>query len=95
MARRIDRESVFQMARMGFTAQEIANRLNCSLRQVKRIKIEIQKSKNISLDARKQEYYKLLKDPDCEDALRRVYMVTESAEKASKRFGVSRQAMLK
>jgi len=91
MVERIDKEKVFQMARMGFTRTAIAERLNCSERQVRRIIKDIESKKNIDLS--KSEFN--IADEDVEKALRELYSNFESAQTVANRFGISRQAILK
>lgn len=86
----INKEVVFQMLRTGFTGVQIAERLKCSPRQISRIKREIEKQKNI-------KFYKNmnLKDPQIERSLRDYYAAMESPEAVAKRFGVTKQAIIK
>jgi DNA-binding CsgD family transcriptional regulator len=87
---KIDCEVVFQMRRQGFTCVEVANRLKCSERQVRRISKQIEKDKNITFKSSKS-----LKDKDVEIALRDFYSSFESSQETANRFGISRQAILK
>lgn len=90
MPTKIDRETVFQMLRTGFTVKAIAKRMKCSSRQIGRIKKEIEQVKNIQFKKNTN-----LKDPEIEKALRDFYLKMESPEKTAKRFGVTKQALIK
>jgi len=90
MPQRIDREVVFQMAKTGFPKYLIAERLECSTKQVGRIVKEIETDKNIKLTKNIN-----LKDPEVEKACRAYYMKMESPEKVANRFGITKQALLK
>lgn len=80
---RLDHDQVALMIRTGFTAALIAERLDCSDRQVRRIAV-----------ARDLDF---APDPavgsDDEPALRRFYARTEGVARAARRFGVSRQTV--
>ena len=86
MPKIIDKTRVIEMAIMGFAQVEIAKRLGCSCRQVRRIikqNPDLGKSKNIKMD-------KII-----EPALRQYFLAFESGERTAERFGLTRQAILK
>jgi len=83
MPKIIDKNRVIKMANEGFTKVEIARRLECSERQVRRI-----------LNGYKPERSGI-KDYEAEQAVRFFYLKWESGEQAAERFGITRQAILK
>jgi hypothetical protein len=84
MPKVIDKEMVIGMVKMGFKQAVIADRLGCSTRQIRRI------FRGLGLKADKIKL-----DTDVEEIVRDLCLRFESGEKASLRFGVSRQAILK
>lgn len=86
MPKLIDKESVIKMAITGFTRVEIAKRLGCSERQVRRIL-----KKHPVMEGEKG----LVKDGEVESAMRIFFLKWESGERVGERFGVTRQAVLK
>lgn len=81
----IDRERVEKMTLTGFPQIEIAQRLGCSARQVRRIQEELKVKKENTIKV----------TPEIEPVLRTYYSMFESGEKTAQRFGVTRQAILK
>jgi DNA invertase Pin-like site-specific DNA recombinase len=80
---RLDHDQVALMISTGFSAALVAERLDCSARQVRRIAV----SRGLTVEP----------DPtigtDDEPALRRFYARSEGATRAARRFGVSRQTI--
>lgn len=81
MAGRIDKDVVLQMGRTGFSRAEIARRCGCSTKQVGRI-----------LGAGADRKLSRIVE-QTEDVMREFFLVVESGADASKRFGISRQAI--
>ena len=91
MNQKIEKNKVLGMLEEGFTNAEIARRLNCSTKQIGRIKaaLEQELSKQCERD-------NLVKDYDVETARRELYVFLGiSYEAVGERFGVSRQAIHK
>lgn len=80
MAARIDKNVITAMANTGFTRKQIAERLGCSERQVRRI-LGTANSRAVIPAA------------DTEDHLRNFYLAFETAPAVASRFAVSRQAI--
>lgn len=83
MNQRLDHDQVALMIATGFTAAQIARRLSCTDRQVRRIAVAR------SLDFNPNPVI----GTEDESALRRFYARTEGATRAARRFGVSRQTI--
>jgi len=84
MPKLIDKYRVMAMLKLGFTQKIIAQRCNCSTRQVRRYK----------------DYLKIynpqkLTEKEIENSLRDFFLNFESGERVSERFGITRQAILK
>lgn len=91
MNKKIDNNEVLGMLEEGFSNAEIARRLNCSTKQVGRIKMKLE----AELD-RTFERDNLIKDYEIETARRELYVFMGIPyEAVGKRFGVSRQAIYK
>jgi transcriptional regulator with XRE-family HTH domain len=85
MPKLIDKQRVYGMRSMGFTQAEIAERLGCSVRQVRRILC----AANLHTPPAKAG------TPLIEGTLRNIYKKFLPGEAVGVRFGVSRQAILK
>ncbi len=85
MPKLIDKVRVAEMLGIGFTQAEIAKRLDCSDRQIRRIR------KRLNL----KNSTKLVESEDHEFALRNFFLSFESGEKVAEKFGLTRQAILK
>jgi transcriptional antiterminator len=83
----INKDSVVSMTKMGFTQKEIAERLGCSTRQIRRVLKEIGSSStgNSRIDI----------DQDTESTLREFMLTFSNGERAANSFGITRQAILK
>ncbi len=90
MANKIDKETVFQMLKTGFSRRTIAKRLDCSERQIQRLAKGFEKAKN-----RKFKKDNNLSDPEVEMAVRDHFLKLEPVEQTAKRFGISKQALIK
>lgn len=83
---KINRNTVLLALQTGLSSTQIAERLKCSERQIRRIKKEFEEKKN-----RKFKADPLLKDKGVEKAMREFYRNTEGPEKAAARFAITRQ----
>jgi len=97
----IDTNRLIKMIEMNFTQKEIARRLGCSTRQLRRkIKeLNIDKKNTIKPDSSTSRLEKksapLRITKENETALREFFCQFESGEQAAERFGITRQAILK
>jgi DNA invertase Pin-like site-specific DNA recombinase len=79
MPKLINRESVIEMKKQGFTCKQIAARLGCSLRQVKRLTKGMQRGKAV--------------DSEVEKVSREFLSEFLPGTAVALRFGITRQAL--
>lgn len=89
----IDRIRLAEMTKMNFTQKEMADRLGCSERQIRRIVKEL--DIDSSTTCLKERGTSLRVTKESEECLREFFCQFESGERTAERFGISRQAILK